>query len=219
MDPNTAINLAAHFPEGEFTVQELLAAGADPNFEDTRGFPLFLAASSGNLDAVNVLIAAGADINKQDSFYNYTPLMISARNGHAGVVDALIAAHADPNIRSGRHGDTALHLVAHSIQETDEADEQYIELVLQEMELGDLRRKRETAFEIAYILIYKGGANPNIRNYDDVVASDLAPQLLDMYREFLQLREADRRGIIQVSLQRGLPANVRENIHQHLWWH
>jgi hypothetical protein len=28
MDPNTAINLAAYFPGGEFTVQELLAAGA-----------------------------------------------------------------------------------------------------------------------------------------------------------------------------------------------
>jgi ankyrin repeat protein len=55
---------------------------------------LYIAAGTGNLDAVQQQLAAGADINKPGA-YKQTPLFIAAMKGHTAVVDVLLKAGAN----------------------------------------------------------------------------------------------------------------------------
>ena len=74
--------------------------------KSVQGTPLFLAAQNGHLDAVNVLINAGADVDKPCrgtkiqgrcgiQRYMPTPLFAAAQNGHGAVVDVLLDAGAN----------------------------------------------------------------------------------------------------------------------------
>ena len=67
------------------------------------------AASAGELKAVEVLLAKGADVNAQDKFGG-TALVYAARGGHTEVVRSLIAYGADVNARDTRG--TGLHKAA-----------------------------------------------------------------------------------------------------------
>ena len=53
------------------------------------------AARTGKVDAVKVLLAAGADVQAKEPKRGQTALMWAAAEGHAEVVDALIRAGAD----------------------------------------------------------------------------------------------------------------------------
>ena len=53
----------------------------------------------GNVDIVNILIKAGADVNAQDIGKN-TPLMHLAYNSQIDVAKALLEAGADPTIKN-----------------------------------------------------------------------------------------------------------------------
>ncbi|MBT3350787.1 MAG: hypothetical protein HOJ95_02070 [Nitrospinaceae bacterium] len=64
------------------------------------------AAQGGKLQAVNILIQAGADLNVKDKD-NFTPLIWAAHKKHASIVKALIKANADLNQKTDL-GDTAL---------------------------------------------------------------------------------------------------------------
>jgi|GEM_PF-3284412 len=62
-DGNTALTSAAMFSAG--ITKALLEAKADPNLASRAGLtPLFLACRWGNTEAVNLLLKAGADVNK-----------------------------------------------------------------------------------------------------------------------------------------------------------
>jgi ankyrin repeat protein len=67
---------------------------------------LHFAARQGELEAVEALIAAGADLNVADN-YGTTPVVLATLNGHLGVAAALLEAGADPNIQD-RYGRTVL---------------------------------------------------------------------------------------------------------------
>lgn len=55
--------------------KELIAQGADVNAKSRYGAtPLFFACDKGNVELVELLLAAGADVNVVDSFYGATPL-------------------------------------------------------------------------------------------------------------------------------------------------
>ena len=110
----TALMLAAGLGNAKM-VAALLAAGADVNAVDARGFtPLFHACYSadedrGHPDVVRILLEGGADKEAKIG-YGVRPLMYAAGNGEAGVVEALLRAGADPAAKN-EGGRTALMMV------------------------------------------------------------------------------------------------------------
>lgn len=93
-------------------VDLLVAAGADPNFQDARGrSPLHWAARLNRLEVVRSLLQAGGDPNLVDVDY-MTPLMCAALGHDASreLFSALTAAGADMNYQLPTTGDTALHI-------------------------------------------------------------------------------------------------------------
>jgi ankyrin repeat protein len=109
-------------------VNRLLAAGADPNVQETSRTsnrprsvddfslrtPLIIAVENGDIDIVKALINAGADVNKTDTYFNkpddyfkYTPLIVAAGRGDTELVKLLITAGAKLDIRTPG-GTTAL---------------------------------------------------------------------------------------------------------------
>jgi ankyrin repeat protein len=78
----------------------LLNYGADPErlvLNQPRGFPLIQAASGGSVEAVSLLLAAGANVNLSIPLQWGTALQASAAGGHVQVVRALLEAKADVN--------------------------------------------------------------------------------------------------------------------------
>ncbi len=87
-------------------IAKLLARGADVNFRDNIGkTPLIYAAMNGHVDAVKMLIKAGAKINLANK--GMTAMTWAAQYGHAGVIECLIDEGASVN-RRDRNGRTAL---------------------------------------------------------------------------------------------------------------
>ena len=75
---------------------------------------LMKAAESGHLQCVNILLKAGADVNKPDS-ENNTPLLKASQNGHQECIEPLVKAGAHVN-RRGVNDCTALWLALNHIQ-------------------------------------------------------------------------------------------------------
>jgi len=85
-------------------VDFLLEHGADPNLCGNKspwkgtGIPLSIAAGDGNLDLVNRLLDAGADVNQPDEDSNSGPALFWAvKGGFLRVVNRLLDADADSN--------------------------------------------------------------------------------------------------------------------------
>lgn len=90
------------------TVEQLLAAGVDPNCSDAEErTPLMVAAAHsreperehGCVRVASPLLDAGADVNRRDRNGN-TALIVAALTGHDRLVDLLLANGADPNLRN-----------------------------------------------------------------------------------------------------------------------
>jgi len=85
--------------------------GAYVNIRTTGGWnPLIFSCANGHLEAVNELIALGADIEHVDND-GWAPLHFAAINGHTEIVKALIAANADINV-AAVDGRTAREMAA-----------------------------------------------------------------------------------------------------------
>jgi hypothetical protein len=94
--------------------------GANVN-EDCGNTPLQLAAASGDLELVKLLVAAGADVNFPPNNQGSSPLQIACaplydlatihgatpRNssGYVDIIDFLLREGADPNHQGGPYGD------------------------------------------------------------------------------------------------------------------
>jgi ankyrin repeat protein len=74
-----------------------IANGCNPNSFGNKVpyYPLSLAAQSGSVDAVKLLVSRGAKVNT--SKHGDSPLNAAARNGDTEVIGVLLAAGADPN--------------------------------------------------------------------------------------------------------------------------
>jgi len=89
-------------------IEALFEAGADANTMLPEGETVLMtAARTGRLDAVDALLARGADVNAVERWQRQTALMWAAAERHAPVVNRLIARGADLSPRS-RGGLTAL---------------------------------------------------------------------------------------------------------------
>ena len=78
----------------------LLEAGATPSRIAEGETALMVAARTGKVDAVNALLARGADPNTKESWRGQTALMWAAAEGHASVIPALVARGANVHARS-----------------------------------------------------------------------------------------------------------------------
>ncbi|KAJ6186470.1 hypothetical protein N7519_007771 [Penicillium mononematosum] len=91
----------------------LLQAGADIDAQVNHRTALQAAAERGQLEAVQTLLAANADVNAPPAeFLGQTALQAAAGKGHLKVVEALLAAKADVNASLAKGGQTALHMAA-----------------------------------------------------------------------------------------------------------
>ena len=90
----------------------LVKNGADVNAYEARGFtPLILAAYDGQVAAVDVLIAAGADACKPDANQGNTAQMGVAFKGDDAIAARLLKAGCDVDARN-KAGQTALMMAA-----------------------------------------------------------------------------------------------------------
>ena len=104
------------FAEGA-AAQTTLRPGADVNAARGDGITaLHLAAEQGDVEAVQALIDAGADVGAGTRIGRYTPLHLAARGGHGVVVTLLLEAGADPLAATTNSGATALHLAAGAVR-------------------------------------------------------------------------------------------------------
>lgn len=82
-------------------VRDLLAGGANPNWQNVTGWtPLMIAAAERHPDTVIVLLDAKANPNLRNRL-GRTALMFAASYGQDAIVERLLAAGADPNIVAG----------------------------------------------------------------------------------------------------------------------
>jgi uncharacterized protein len=112
----TALIIAAHSSHTDL-VRLLLERGADPNGGDAGFSALHAAVLRGNVDIVNLLLAAKADVNARvihgepvrkygqeyaitASWKGATPLWLAARFGEPAIIRALMKAGADIKIAS-----------------------------------------------------------------------------------------------------------------------
>ena len=92
-------------------VQLLLQYGADCDSVYDDYTPLIMAIENGNIDAVELLIESGANVNVQTQgrrSIQTTALIEASQNGNVEIVRLLLENGADPNIEN-RRGFNALH--------------------------------------------------------------------------------------------------------------
>lgn len=79
-------------------VKALLDGGADPNGAPQEGtLPIFLAVRQKNMPAAELLVKAGADVNRINPDNQMTPLLLALKNGQDDMVNLLVSAGADIN--------------------------------------------------------------------------------------------------------------------------
>jgi ankyrin repeat protein len=77
-------------------IQALITAGADLKAGTPNGTtPLMVAAASGEVEAVRILIEHGSDVNAKDGVRAQTPLMYAAASNRAAVIELLASKGAD----------------------------------------------------------------------------------------------------------------------------
>ena len=81
-------------------VEKLLQAGADPNASPKGEPPLMVAARSGDVGTVSLLLAHGANVNAKETLRGQTALMWAVAEANPGVAKVLIEKGADVHARS-----------------------------------------------------------------------------------------------------------------------
>jgi ankyrin repeat protein len=99
-------------------IEKIIKEGARVSLQIDGKFPLELAATRRNNDALLVLLTYGAPVNAANK-YGKTALMAAARSHDLQGVKILLAHKADPNLKD-RFGQTALHSAVYIAREASE---------------------------------------------------------------------------------------------------
>lgn len=106
---HTPLHAAAEKCDVE-TVRELASVPTELDRKNRdNNTPLMLAAESGCLEAVRLLVENGAKVDAGKEAHERTPLLHAAEQGHADVIAYLLEKGADPKARTNQ-GDTSLIL-------------------------------------------------------------------------------------------------------------
>jgi len=117
--------LTSDKPQRHKIIQALLAAGAAVDgHPDSNSTPLFTAVNMKDLQAIDLLLAAGAKTDIVKNNYDGTPLLKAVRDGQKEIAEKLLAAGADINARF----DQDMTLLQRAIRH--EAPEEMIEFLL-----------------------------------------------------------------------------------------
>lgn len=135
----------------------------DPNIVNSHGDTLLLAAATlGNLEAVQRLVAMGADVNKQNSYTRDTPILRSVYGDHDDITQVLIYADANLNLPNN-YRQTPMGLAV-------EKQKGYlIDLFLTNgvkagLDGETLLRASAQKNYIGVLAMLKGGVSPNVKN-------------------------------------------------------
>jgi ankyrin repeat protein len=86
--------------------------GSPDDVEGTGMPPICIAAASGHVKIVEMLLEAGADLNATTKTLGETALHIAIRKGHAEIFHLLLARGPDTELRTTKTGETSLHYAA-----------------------------------------------------------------------------------------------------------
>ncbi len=106
---------ASGYRQGHIVLQAAIKCGMDVTQVRTgknNYSCLHLAAQSGNINAINTLLANGADANSTTKLNNQTPLHLAAQSGNIDAIETLLASGADVNSTTEPNGQTPLHFAA-----------------------------------------------------------------------------------------------------------
>jgi len=96
----SAMSQAAEYGDTA-TIGKLLGAGADADSPNGDGeTALMLIARTSNVDAAELLIRHGAQVNARERWREQTPLLWAVATSQPAMVRELLRHHADPNVRS-----------------------------------------------------------------------------------------------------------------------
>jgi ankyrin repeat protein len=96
-------------------MEKLFAAGFDANFVPTgETSVLGVAVSAKNQGAARRLLEQGADVERQDGFYQGTAIMFAAGEDDIEMVDLLLKHGAQIDGRDGSYGDSAINWASYS---------------------------------------------------------------------------------------------------------
>jgi len=102
-------------------MEKLLKAGVDVNEHGIHGeTPLMFASRNGNLDALNLLLTQGADVNARESLRGTTALMWAVEQKHTDAAKLLIAHGADVSVASGPDSKGGTAYLAPTIEQREQ---------------------------------------------------------------------------------------------------
>ena len=91
----TPLHKAAYYSGAPEVMKSIIGRGADVNARDKGNWTaLHLATRNGHLEAVNILLDAGAELTVQDSKHGWTPLHLAVITGQMEAAKLLVAAGA-----------------------------------------------------------------------------------------------------------------------------
>ncbi len=135
----------------------------DPNIVNSQGDTLLLAAATlGNVEAVQRLLAMGADVNKQNAYTRDTPILRSVYGDHDEITRLLIYADADLNLPNN-YRQTPIGLAVEK-QKGELVDLFLTSGVKAGLDGNTLLRASAQKNLVGVVGMLKGGVNPNVKN-------------------------------------------------------